>query len=287
MFNTATISILSGVLAIFAISIGFNIFNKVYQENYKKPWFFIAFAAVFLGLGHLLRFLTGFELLYVGTDFVTELVINILDFLALVIFTYALVLEYLILQYYKGKFVKMKFVPVQEGTLGGELDINVSEGNSYLALKKDRNFMLEQFAEATKSGFEGFLITETSPREIRTRYKLEKTPVAWVNAVSDEAKGASYIKNSLDESSDIVDPMKINNMITFIDNFLEQAQAPFIMLELGQILKNNNHTIVFEFLRYLNERIVKYNGILICTLNVDVLDEPEVVELEDILRKLD
>jgi len=59
------------------------------------------------------------------------------------------------------------------------------------------------------------------------------------------------------------------------------------MLELGQILKNNNHTIVFEFLRYLNERIVKYNGILICTLNVDILDEPEIVEIEDILIKLD
>jgi len=285
MVSTSIISLISAIMSIIAIFLALNIFNKVYQENYKKPWLFIGISTIFLGLAQLVYFIGGMGLVIINYK-ITEALTYILEFISICFLTYGLSLEYLMLKYYKGKFVKMKFIPVQEGTLGGELDINVTNSKSYLALKKDKKFIVEQFIKATQKGFEGFLITENNPKEIRNKYKIQKTPIAWITQM-DPQVSSDYLKDSLDENSDMIDPLQLNNLISYIDNFLEQSQNPFITLDLNLILKINNHTIVFEFLKYITSKISKYNGILICLINIDVLEKNEIVELNDFLLELE
>jgi hypothetical protein len=209
-----------------------------------------------------------------------------LDFISIMFLTYGLILEQVILKYFKGKFVKMKFIPVQEGTLGGEIDLNVSNGSSYIAVKKDKKYLLEQFSQATKKGFEGFLITEDNPKQIRSKYNLQKTPIAWISQI-DMGIDSNYLKDSLDENSDIVDPLQLNNLITFVDNFLEQSQNPFLMVDLNLLLRTNNYTIVLEFLKYLTSRTERFNGILITLINIDIIKNDQIQELQTFMNDLE
>jgi hypothetical protein len=275
---------MSGLLAVLALAIAFNIFNKVYQENYKKPWLYIAISAVFLGIGQIIKFFGGFLGLYISSPYISNLLISIMEFLALTILTYGILLEYLILKYYRGKFVKVKFVPVQEGTLGGELDLDVVPGDSYYVMKKKKDFLFTQFSDAVNKGFEGFLLTESIPREVRPKYKIAKTPIAWITQLD---ANKEYVKSNLDENSDLVDPIQLNNIITYIDTFLEQSEKPFIVFELDQILNTNNNQIVFEFLRYIAHKISNTMGVLICLINTDVLEQFEINQLEELLGKIE
>jgi hypothetical protein len=284
MISPSILSIFSAIAAIFTMSLAINIFKKVLQEDYKKPWFYIGITGLLFGLAQLLNFLRDFFNFYIVDFIVTDYIIFILEFISIVVLTYALLLEYLILQYFKGKFVKMKFVPVQEGSFSGELDINVSKGFAYFSEKKEINFMFEEFAKAVKIGFEGFLIAQNNPRQIRNKYKIEKTPIAWIK--EDEEDLNFFIKNSLDENSDIVSPLQLNNIISYIDNFLEQSSNPFIMFEIDEILKMNSSTIVIEFLRYISNRIEKFSGILIIIVNSEI-NSSEKKDLESFLHKIE
>ncbi len=286
MVSFSVVSLLSASLSVVAILLVFSIFRKVYQEDYKKPWLFIGVSAIFLASSEVLRFLSSTYYIYIISPNISEGIQLILVFISIAVLTYALLLEYLILEFYKGKFVKMKFLPVQEGTLGGELDLNISNGNSYLSYKKDKNFLLEQFSEATKKGFEGFLLTEKNPSEIRTKYSLAKTPIGWITQVEGSVN-SDYLKQSLDENSDIVDPIQLNNVISYIDNFLEQSTNPFIMLDLNLILRVNNFSIALEFLKYLNSKSTRYNGVLILLVNEDIISKSQKSSLDNFLKELE
>lgn len=286
MISFSIISLISGILSIISILIVLSIFNKVYQEDYKKPWLFIGISTIFLASSQIIRFFAGSFNFYIINLQVTEAITYILDFISITILTYALFLELLILKYIKGKFVKMKFIPVQEGTLSGELDINVSNGTSYLAIKKDKKYLTEQFSEAVKKGFEGFLITEENPKEIRNKYKIFKTPIAWVSHI-DSALDSKYLKDSLDENSDIVDPLQLNNIINYIDNFLEQSQNPFLIIDLNLILRTNNYNIILEFLKYISSRNERFHGVLIFLINIDILKQDQIQELKTFLTELE
>lgn len=286
MVAFSLISLLSAIMSVIAILIVFLIFTKVYQEEYKRPWLFIGISTLFLGSSQLLRFLSGSLGVYIINSTTTEAITYILDFIAVTILAYALLLEQMILIYIKGKFIKMKFIPVQEGSLDGDIDMNVSNGVSYLSVKRNRNEMFSQFSQATKKGFEGFLIVEENPKEIREKYQIFKTPIAWVSHI-DSSIDSRYLKDSLDENSDIIDPLQLNNIINFIDNFLEQSQNPFVMIDLNMILRTNNYTIVIEFLKYVSSKIERYNGVFICLLNTDILKKDQIDELGMFLKNLE
>lgn len=259
--------------------------QKVYNEKHRKPWLFIGTAAIFLALSELMRFLYVSYRYILGTVSITEGVIYVLVFLSLSFLCYGLLLEYLILTYYKGKFVKMKFVPVQEGSVSGDLDINISGGNSYLSMKKGKDFMYEQFSQATKQGFEGFLISEENPSTTRKKHDLHKTPIAWISQIDPSIKG-DYLKDSLDENSDVVDPLQINNLISYIDNFLEQSSNPLIMIDCNQLFRLNSFFIALEFLKYVSSRTAKFNGVAIMLLSENILPANEIGDLHQFLTNL-
>ena len=286
MVSISIVSLLSALLSLIAIVLVLSIIRKVYGEEHRRPWLFIGISALFLSLSELLRFFWVSYSLVLFNSTLTEAIVYIFVFISIAFLTYGLLLEHLIIKFYKGKFVKMKFIPVQEGTLGGEIDINVSKGNSYLALKKDKNFLTEQFAQATKKGFEGFLITERNPKEIRTKYNLQKTPIGWITQI-ETSISSDYLKESLDENSDIIEPLQINNMISYIDNFLEQSSSPFLLIDMNLIFRINNYTIVEEFLKYITSRINRYSGICIILINEDVVSKSQLEDLKGFLREIE
>jgi len=287
MINVSIILLFSAIISVFGAFIIFGIFKKVYQEKYKRPWIFIAISTLFFAASNLLRFLMDSSNIFLFNETVSVYADYLFGFIGMAILVYGLLLEYFILQYYKGKFVKMKLIPVQEGTLGGEIDLNVTKGVSYLAIKKDQKFLKEEFVLATKKGFEGFLLTEQNPREVRTLYSLRKTPIAWISQ-NEAHKDTPFVNEEfLDESTELVDPLQLNKIISFIDNFLEQSTSPFIMLDLNLIVRTNSFQVASEFLQYLAHRSEKYNGIFICLLNEKLIKEFQVGELKEYLTELE
>ena len=287
MINVSIILLLSAIISIFGGLIIFGIFKKVYQEKYKRPWIFIAISTLFFAASNLLRYLMDSFDIFIYNQTATLYADYILGFIGMAILVYGLLLEYFILEYYKGKFVKMKLIPVQEGTLGGEIDLNVTKGVSYLAIKKDIKFLQEEFALATKKGFEGFLLTEQNPREIRTKHNIQKTPIAWINQIDGDKKSPFLQEEFLDESTELVDPLQLNKIISFVDNFLEQSTSPFIMMDLNLILRMNSFQIANEFLQYVAHRSEKYNGIFICLLNEDLIKDFQIGDLKGFLKDLE
>ena len=283
MLDGAIILLFSAIVSLFAIVIVFFIVNKVYQENYKKPWLFIAFSTIFLVCSQLLQFISSFFNIAFFSNTATNFTVYVLEFISITVLAYALLLEYFILKYYKGKFVKMRLIPVQEGTLGGEIDLNVSNGASYLAFKKDKKYLKEEFSMATRKGFEGFLISQDFPRDIRSKYGLQKTPIAVVSQVDENQDYTQF----MDNSSELVDPLQLNKLISFIDNFLEQSQNPFIMMDLDLLVRTNNFSILAELLNYIAKRVEKYNGIFICLLNEDTLKDFQLSQLRQFLKDLE
>jgi len=286
MISFSFISLLSAVVSVFVILTVLSIFQRVYEEDYKRPWIYIGGSGIFLGSSQLLRYFSNTFGLNIFDVALTQALTLLLEFVGISFLAYGLFKEYWILKYFKGRFVKTKFIPVQEGTLGGEIDLNVSKGNSYLAIKKDKKVLIDRFAEATKKGFEGFLITEQNPREIRKEFSIYKTPIAWINQL-ENSFNSDYLKEFLDENSDVVDPIELNNLISYVDNFLEQSMSPFILIELDFILKVNNYLIVDEFLQYVNNRIKKYEGIMICLLNSDILSNEQLSSLSRFIKNLE
>ncbi|NCC71059.1 DUF835 domain-containing protein [bacterium] len=279
------ISIFTVLASILAIFLAISIFRRVYQEDYKRPWLYIGITGILFGLGKIIFFLNYYFSIILFNQFFTDVLIYVLEFVSILFLAYALFLEFIILKFFKGKFVKMRFIPVQEEVLVKEnLDLNVSRGFAYISVKKDQRFVLEQFSKATRIGFEGFLLSEMNPKEIRLKYGILKTPIAWINDAAD--RDSPLIKSSLDESSDIVDPLQINNIVSFIDNFLEQSQNPFIMMDLDLILVSNSFGILEEFLKYIASKVQNRKGILILNLNRD-LTSLEKNELFSFLKELE
>lgn len=286
MNSISLIPLFSAFVSVIALLLVMFIFNKVYQENYKKPWLFIGISILFLAFSKIISFLSGFLMIYIINKNVSSFIADSLDFISISILTYAILLEFMILKYYKGRFVKFRFIPVQEKNLEGELDISVSKSNSYLAYNKDIDFLNSQFSLATRIGYEGFLITEYNPGEFRKRYGLEKTPIAWISQIQINSS-TDFLKDSLDKNSEIVSPINLNEIINYNDSFLEQSSSPFIMLDLNLILKFNNFKVVYEFLEYLIQKTKKYNGILICRINENVLEDYDLNKLKLIFKILE
>ena len=285
MLQLSLVGLISGILSVFAISLSIFILNKVFEEKYKRPWLFIGVSALCFSLGQFFKFFFSFFKVDVVSLFVIEIFTTISEFLAIATLTYGLLLETLILKYYKGRFIKTKFIPVQEGTLGGKINLNVIQGESYLAHKKENSFIYDEYSGALKKGFEGFIISEESPKYLRESYSLERTPMAWVTQI--EQTSSPYTNEILDKNSDIIDPLRINDLISYIDSFLEQAEHPFLLLELDLFGKVNTFEILVEFLKYITSRIKRCNGILICLVRTDVFREEQIGEMLKFLYKLE
>jgi hypothetical protein len=283
--NIIAFSMFSVFMSVFAILIVISFFRKFYEQEQRRPWIFIGVCTIMLGLSEFLKFLHANANIVIVNSKTTDIVVDFLLFVAVTFLTFGLFLESLIVKFLKEKYVKIKFIPVTEGSSSGDISLNVNLGDSYLANKVDKNHLLREFSEATKKGYEGFLITESSPKDIRKKYELFKTPICWIREVGD-LENSKILKHHLDERSDICDPLELNNLISYLSNFLEQSQKPFIMLEINTLLRKNNYSILNDFLHYLTKRIEENNGILICFLSIDI-ENVQLENLKDFLLVLE
>ena len=278
-------SVLSVLISCLAIYITTRIFFKIFDESYKLPWFYIGIAAFSIAIAEFLRFFhNNLDVVIFNSPFITLSLIDFWIFIANCFLFYGLFLEYLILKYQKGKYVRMKFIPIKEGTLSEEIDLNVEFGHSYIFFKKNKNEIFEILRKASNKDFEAFFLSEENPKSIR-KIGFLKSPIAWIYEIRD-LKSTQSLKTFLDENCDLVDPFELNNILNYILNFLENSKKPIIYLDLDLLVSKNNYPIINDFFKYLKTKIEQKNGILLCNLKRKI-EEDELDELKSIFEELE
>ena len=261
--NISFLLLIGALFSVISFFLALLILRKVFEEKYRRPWLFVALGIICYAPAQVLRFIfldnvTGESISYVIYGF---------EFVGHAFLMYGLLLELFILKLVKGKFVQMRFVPVQEGTVDGTLSFDVTNSKAYLAYKKDRNFLLKSFKEAVNKGYQGFLLTTSYPNDIRGEYGLQQTPILMISNPQNEIK--PHLEN--DPYSESVDALHFNEMIQDIDNFYAQAQTPFVLIELDMVLEYNPFEIVLGLLEYIKSKNETHKGVLILTIQQDSL----------------
>lgn len=277
--NLSFLLLMGALISGISFVISLIIVRKVFDEEYRRPWFFITLSVLIYAPAQLLRYLEIGNYLQIPN---LLSIIYSLEFIAQGLLMYGLLLEFFILRYVKGKFVKMRFIPVQEGSLDGMLSIDVSKSQTYFSYKKDRDYLTNAFSEAVKKGYQGFLITQQSPFDIRKRYSLPKTPILKISNPD-----TSITNTIIDSNSQSVDALHFNEIIRDIDNFYDQAKNPFILIELDEILRYNPFEIVLELIQYLKSKNERFNGILITSINEDVTAYSNILRFKEVCNMLD
>lgn len=276
--NLSFLLLFGAVFSAISFVISILILKKVFSDEYKRPWLFITFGIFLYTPAQILRYLIENETS--PADLMP--LVHSLEFMGQGLILYALIFEYLILKLVKGNFVKMKFVPVQEGNMDGTLNIDVTKGQSYLAYKKDYSYLLDQFSDAVKKGYEGFLLTQFDPLEIRKNHGLVKTPILMITNPEKNIQSTQIDSNAMS-----IDALHFSAIIKEIDTFYDQAQNPIIMFQLDDIARYNPFDIILELLKYVKEKNKKFNGIFIISVNEDVINFSDILRVKDIYKDLD
>lgn len=277
--NISVLLLVGALFSVISFFFAFLILRKVFEEEYRRPWLFISFSVFLFAPAQVLRFIYADSF----NDSELSSLIYGLEFVGHACLAYALLLEFAILRYIKGRFVKMRFIPVQEGSVDGTLSIDVTKSQSYLAYKKDRGYLLKSFKEAVTKGYQGFLLTSYPPYVVRRDHGLIKTPILMItNPENDELPNLSS-----DTNAQSADALHFNEMIRDIDNFYEQAKSAFILIELDEILKYNPFDIILELLQYLKAKNSKYGGILIISINQDYVIYSNLLRVKQLFHELE
>ena len=279
IMNLSFLLLIGALFASVSFILSLLIVKKVFDEEYRRPWFFITLSVLLYAPSQILRYLNIQSIVLIPN---IESLIYSLEFASSGLLMYALLLEFIILKYIKGRFVKMRFVPVQEGRVDGTLSIDVSKAQTYFAYKKDHNHIMDSFKEAVQKGYQGFLITQFSPLNIRKDYGLVKTPILLISSPEN-----SLTNTVIDSNAQSIDALHFNTIIKDIDTFYEQAKSSFIVFELDMILRYNSFEIVIELIEYLKSKNQRYEGVLLLTVNEDVTSYANISRLKEICNELE
>jgi hypothetical protein len=286
--NILIFSMLSVFVSILSIFLIIKIFSKVYNDEYKRPWLFIAFCSLFLGASEMIDFLSNSFQIYIFSKDSSKLASDFLIFISNSFLAYGILLEFLIINYMKGKYVKLKFVPLSEGSASGGLDLNVSFSKSYICFNERKKEVLEEICYGFKNGYQGFLLLEQNPIEVKGKYNLERTPICYIYEIKNRQIYDEYKKEFNKKANiDICDPHELTNFLNYISTFLEQADKPIIAFQLDSILKKNEYSIVNDFVNYIKKKVEKYNGICIFLVNEKEIEFKEIDELKFLLNEID
>jgi hypothetical protein len=155
--------------------------------------------------------------------------------------------------------------PVLETTRTGNRTSELEAGQIYL-VRKDPTKAFDTFTVAVFGGYEGLCITRTHPPKIRSKYKLEKTPIIWLTS---EVPGDERSVKSLRELS------------IMIGDFLDKAEKPVILLDgFEYLIINNGFEPFIKFLQVIKDRLQRENGVMIAPFLEQTLGSKELALLQ-------
>lgn len=148
----------------------------------------------------------------------------------------------------------------------------MESGCQYL-IKNNLNMAFEVFTEKVRRGFDGLCITREFPSKIRSRYRLDKTPVVWLSAMRTENQAT--VDSLLDLS-------------LLISNFLKKAKHGVVLLDgFEYLITNHGFDAFIRFLQFIRSRFEHTEAILIAPLLEEALEMKQTKLIEREMKLLD
>ncbi|WP_297090593.1 DUF835 domain-containing protein [Thermococcus sp.] len=112
------------------------------------------------------------------------------------------------------------------------------------------------------AGRAGLIISRQPPQVIRSRLKVEKTPVIWLTTAPGERT---------------VRPTRLEYLLHIIVEFIKKTEAPKLVFLEGveYLILENGFTPVFKFLTTLKDYAIIHNTIVVVPVDVESLEEKQ------------
>lgn len=133
--------------------------------------------------------------------------------------------------------------PITEKATNTAQIYNLESGTIYLFNRLDGQDYLEILADQVKHNVQGLCVTRQSPKKIRQRLGLDKTPMIWLTGV-DSMTGEICMK-----------PNNISGLSATLHKFMSEADNGFILIDGAEyLIARNSFDTFLKFIHYLNDK---------------------------------
>jgi hypothetical protein len=156
--------------------------------------------------------------------------------------------------------------PITEGSVASRplIDTQAGKTYSYVEKSKVRRKAFRLFADHVRHNRQGLVISTIYPEQVRKTYNLQKTPVLWLS----ESSGVEKER---------VSPREIDTLLRSINQFLDKAKNPAILIEgIKSLIIENGIEKTRIFLEAVAKDVKEKGVVLFISLSED---ESEFYEL--------
>lgn len=153
-----------------------------------------------------------------------------------------------------------------------KVSAKLEKGHIYLLLEPQPKKSLQLLKEYGRLGYEGLMITRSSPEQLRKK-KLKKQKILQLSSASKE--------NS-------IPPDNVVNILLRMKEFMTSRKDSILLLDgLDYLVIQNTFEDALSLIQKLAESVLLYKGILMVSLNPKSLDEKQLVLFEGEMELLE
>lgn len=142
---------------------------------------------------------------------------------------------------------------------------DIVEGRGYIVEDPTSARSFEMFAKLISpregGARTGYVLSRQHPSQIRTKYVLGDTPIAWIASTTGES---------------VIDPSKANLLAQGVMEFLSKSKNGVVLLDgIESIILNNDFNRSMRMLEQLNDFVMQYRGLLLIPIAPTAFDPRE------------
>lgn len=161
-----------------------------------------------------------------------------------------------------SEIIGLKIAPVAEKASDDAPKQSLEMGLIYLFDKSKGNDYMDIFVDQVKHNIQGLCITRHSPKRIREKYGLEKTPIVWLNG------------SELQTSEHCIKPDNLTGLGATINKFMADANEGLVLLDgVEYLIARNSFESVLKFLHLLNDRVMMSNCMVMLCMDPMTIDQ--------------
>ena len=155
--------------------------------------------------------------------------------------------------------------PLRESAVTMKRRFMLQPGCCYL-VEDDVEKAFKVFVDNVFAGLEGLCITRELPQHIRTKYRLDKTPIIWL---------------TLNEADGEISARSLQDLSIMLGNYLNKARGSVILLDgCEYLITNYGFEPFLRFLQLNRSRIEREDSVLIMPILAEALNTKEVRLIE-------
>ena len=155
--------------------------------------------------------------------------------------------------------------PVRESAVTMKRRFMLQPGCCYL-VEDDVEKAFKVFVDNVFAGLEGLCVTRELPQHIRTKYRLDKTPIIWL---------------TLNGADGEIAARSLQDLSIMLGNYLNKARGSVILLDgCEYLITNYGFEPFLRFLQLNRSRIEREDSVLIMPILAEALNTKEVRLIE-------